>query len=471
MVMNGYRMCLGGRNMVEFAASSERLIIGALIGFAVLLFLIIKVKIQPFIAIMASALIIGLAVGMPFTMITDTLAEGVGTTLQTIAILIGLGSMFGAILQVSGGVEVIADTLLNKFGEEKASWALGVTGLIVGMPVFFESGLLILIPVAFGIARKTQKSVFHYSIPLLAGLAIGHAFVPPTPGPVLVAEMLNVELSYVIILGIIVGIPAMIIAGPIFGKFAGKKFDCPVPSSYLENEREAQEKKREDVKPPSFILIVCIILLPLFLIILNTLSSIIPFLAPAQPVLEFLGTPVIALLLSTICGMYFLGIRGGFSVKDITSVMTNSLHSCGNIILLISGGGMLRFILQNSGIGEVFGNFVGGLPLPLVLVAFLVAAVVRISVGSATVSMTMAAGIMASMPAIAELSQIQLATITIAVAAGATAFSHVNDSGFWLSKSLFEVDEKTNLKTWTVMETLVGLVGIAGATIVWFIVA
>lgn len=457
--------------MIEFSASSERLIIGALIGFAVLLFLIIKVKIQPFIAIMSSALIIGLVVGMPYTMITDTLAEGVGTTLQTIAILIGLGSMFGAILQVSGGVEVIADTLLSKFGEEKASWALGVTGLIVGMPVFFESGLLILIPVAFGIARKTQRSVFHYSIPLLAGLAIGHAFVPPTPGPVLVAEMLNVELSYVIMLGIIVGIPAMIIAGPVFGKIAGKKFDCPVPSSFLENERQAQEKKAKNMKPPSFILIVCIILLPLFLIILNTLSSIIPFLAPVQPVLEFLGTPVIALLLSTICGMYFLGIRGGFSIKDITAVMTNSLHSCGNIILLISGGGMLRFILQNSGIGEVFGNFVGSLPLPLVLVAFLVAAVVRISVGSATVSMTMAAGIMASMPAIAQLSQLQLATITIAVAAGATAFSHVNDSGFWLSKSLFEVDEKTNLKTWTVMETLVGLVGIVGATIVWFIVA
>lgn len=173
--------------MTEFVASPERLIIGALLGFAVLLFLIIKLKIQPFIAIMSSALIIGLVSGMPFSMITDTLAEGVGNTLQTIAILIGLGSMFGAILQVSGGVEVIADTLLKVFGEKKAPWALGITGLIVGMPVFFESGLLILIPVAFGIARKTNKSVFNYSIPLLAGLAIGHAFVPPTPGPVLLS--------------------------------------------------------------------------------------------------------------------------------------------------------------------------------------------------------------------------------------------------------------------------------------------
>ena len=169
--------------------------------------------------------------------------------------------------------------------------------------------------------------------------------------------------------------------------------------------------------------------------------------------------------------MYFLSIRNGFTIKDTTNIMTDSLHSCGNIVLLISGGGMLRFILQNSGIGEVFGNFIGGLPLPMVIVAFLVAAVVRVSVGSATVSMTMAAGIIASMPAIAELSQLQLATITIAIASGATAFSHVNDSGFWLSKSLFEIDEKTNLKTWTAMETLVGLVGIVGATIAWFIVS
>ena len=455
--------------MEMFTASPERLIIGAALGFAVLLFLIIKAKIQPFIAIMSSALIIGLVVGMPFGMITDTLAEGVGTTLQTIAILIGLGSMFGAILQVSGGVEVIADTLLRVFGEKKAPWALGITGLIVGMPVFFESGLLILIPVAFGIARKTKKSVFCYSIPLLAGLAIGHAFVPPTPGPVLVAEMLNVELSYVIMLGIIIGIPAMILAGPVFGRFAGSRFNCPVPSSYLENEKEGQEKNKG--RTPNFWVIVCIILLPLFLIILNTLSSIVPFMEPVQPILEFLGTPVIALLLSTICAMLFLGLPAGFSVKEITNIMTNSLHSCGNIILLISGGGMLRFILQNSGIGELFGNFVGALPLPMVLVAFLVAAVVRISVGSATVSMTMAAGIIASMPMVTDLSQLQLATLTIAIASGGTAFSHVNDSGFWLSKSLFEVDEKTNFKTWTVMETLVGLVGIVGATIVWFVVS
>ena len=355
---------------------------------------------------------------------------------------------------IPGGISCLAGVLL--FG---------------AVPGFFYNyiGICVGSCIAFGIARKTKKSVFCYSIPLLAGLAIGHAFVPPTPGPVLVAEMLNVELSYVIMLGIIIGIPAMILAGPVFGKFAGSRFNCPVPSSYLENEKEGQEKNKG--RTPNFWVIVCIILLPLFLIILNTLSSIVPFMMPVQPILEFLGTPVIALLLSTICAMLFLGLPAGFSVKEITNIMTNSLHSCGNIILLISGGGMLRFILQNSGIGELFGNFVGALPLPMVLVAFLVAAVVRISVGSATVSMTMAAGIIASMPMVADLSQLQLATLTIAIASGGTAFSHVNDSGFWLSKSLFEVDEKTNFKTWTVMETIVGLVGIVGATIVWFVVS
>ena len=315
--------------MDTFSASPERLIIGALLGFAILLFLIIKLKVQPFVSIMLSALVIGVAVGMPFSMITDTLSEGVGTTLQTIAILIGLGSMFGAILQVSGGVEVIAQTLLDKFGEKKAAWALGVTGLIVGMPVFFESGLLILIPIAFGIAKKTKRSIFHYAIPLLAGLAIGHAFIPPTPGPVLVAEMLNVELSYVIILGIIIGIPAMILAGPLFGKFAGNKYNFPVPSSF-----EANDKKIVEGKLPGFGTVVAIILLPLFLIILNTLSSIVPFMQPLKPVLTFLGTPVIALLLSTIVAMVLLGMRHGYTREELTKIMTESLSSCGNIILL-----------------------------------------------------------------------------------------------------------------------------------------
>ncbi|WP_066720502.1 GntP family permease [Clostridium sp. Marseille-P299] len=451
-----------------FSASPQLLTIGALIGFAVLLLLIIKFKVQPFLAIMSSALLIGLIVRMPYTMIVDTITNGVGSTLQTIAILVCLGSMFGAVLQATGGVEVIADTLLNRFGEKNAPWALGITGLIVGMPVFFESGLLILIPVAFGIAKKTGRSIYHYAIPLLAGLAIGHAFIPPTPGPVLVAEMLNVELSYVIILGIIIGIPAMIIAGPVFGKFAGNKMFVPVPTSYEENEKNKADKNG---KRPSFLVIVLVILLPLFLIILNTVSSTIPFLAPLSPLLTFLGTPVIALLLSTIMAVLFLGLPSGYKMEELTHIMTSSLRSAGNIILLIAGGGMLRFVLQNSGIGEVFGDFVGGLPLPLVIIAFLIAAAVRISVGSATVSMTMAAGIVASMPAVAGLSQLQLATLTIAIAGGATAFSHVNDAGFWLTKSMFEVDEKTNLKTWTVLETLVGVVGLVGAIIVWFIVS
>lgn len=205
-----------------FVASPSRLIISAIVGMAILLVLIIKGKLQPIIAIIISAVAIGIGVGMPYSMITATIEKGIGSTLQGIALLVGLGSMFGAILEISGGAQRIAVTLVDKFGENKAAWALGLAGLaglVIGMPVFFDAGLIILIPLAFGLARKTKKSTLTYSIPLLAGLAVGHAFIPPTPGPVLVATMLGVDLGLVMLVGIVIGTAAMILAGPVFGKF------------------------------------------------------------------------------------------------------------------------------------------------------------------------------------------------------------------------------------------------------------
>lgn len=452
---------------MDFIASPQRLIISAIVGFVLLLFLIIKCKFQPIIAILLSSITIGIATGMPFDMVVDTLGEGVGNTLSTIAPLIGLGSMFGAILQVSGGVEVIADTFLNRLGEDKAAWALGVTGLTVGMPVFFESGLLILIPLALGLADKTKRSVLFYAIPLLAGLAVGHTFIPPTPGPVLVADMLGTELGYVIGLGFVVGIFVMIIAGPIFGGFISKKIFVDVPESYRQNEKS---ENKDGVKPP-FALVVFIILFPLLLILLHTASKFIGVPYAVEEVLSFLGTPVIALLLSTLLAMFLLGYRyANLTSKELQNVMTNSLKSCGNIILLIACGGTLRYMLQNSGLGEVISNAVSAYSLPMIAVAFIIAAAVRVAIGSATVSMTMAAGIIASMPIISEFSQIQLAAITMAIASGATVLSHVNDSGFWLFKSLFNVEEKVTLKTWTVMETIIGVIGLIGASIIWVFV-
>lgn len=445
---------------MEVTASPERLIIAALVGLVILLVLIIGVKLQAILAILISAVAIGLMAGMPYSAILESVGTGMGNTLKGIALLVGLGSMFGAILEISGGAQRIATTLVDKFGESKAAWALGITGLVIAMPVFFDAGLIILIPLAFSLAKKTKKSTLCYAIPLLAGLAVGHAFIPPTPGPILVANMLGVDLGYVIIVGLLAGTAAMIVAGPIFGKFIGSRIYVPVPKSVQEME------DCDDSKLPGFATVVGIILIPLVLIILSTVSKVIPAMAGVQPVLAFIGEPFIALTIATLAAMFVLGIKHGYSREELEKVMTKSLEPTGMILLVTACGGVLRYVLQDSGLGEVIGNAVAGSALPLVVVAFVVAALVRMSVGSATVAMTMGAGIIAAMPEIASLSPLHLACVTAAIAGGATVMSHFNDSGFWLVKSLLQIDEKTTLKSWTVMETLVGTSGFAVALVI-----
>lgn len=441
-------------------AGPGRLVISALIGLAILLALIIVVKVQAIIAILISAVAIGIMAGMPFSAIIDSVGTGMGNTLKGIALLVGLGSMFGAILEISGGAQRIAATLVDKFGENRAAWALGITGLVIAMPVFFDAGLIILIPLAFSLAKKTKKSSLCYAIPLLAGLAVGHAFIPPTPGPILVANMLGVDLGYVIIVGLIAGTVAMILAGPLFGRFIGNKCYVPVPKN-IEEMPDCDESKL-----PKFGTVVGIILIPLVLIILSTVSKLIPSMAGIVPLLSFLGEPFVALTIATVAAMIILGIRNGYSREELEKVMTKSLEPTGMILLVTACGGVLRYVLQDSGLGEVIGSAVANSAFPLVIVAFIVSALVRISVGSATVAMTMGAGIIASMPEIASLSPLYLACVTAAVAGGATVMSHFNDSGFWLVKSLLQIDEKTTLRTWTVMETIVGGSGFLVALVI-----
>ena len=439
-----------------------RLIFAAVAGLVLLLVLIIKFKVHAMISILVGAVGIGLMAGMPLTDIVGSVNEGIGNTLKGIALLVGLGSMFGAILEESGGAQSLAVTMVRKFGDEKAAWALGITGLVVAMPVFFDAGLIILIPLAFSLAKRTSRSVLYYGIPLLAGLAVGHAFIPPTPGPVLVATMLGVDLGWVILVGIFCGTFAMIVAGPIWGAICGRKYMIPVP------EHVAQQADIDESKLPKFGTIVGIIMIPLVLIIANSIAKVVPALASIQPILAFLGEPFVALTIATVVAMYLLGTKHGYSNEQLEKIMTKSLEPTGMILLVTACGGVLRYMLQNSGLGDVIGNAVAGADLPLVLVAFIIAVLVRISVGSATVAMTMAAGIVSAMPGISELSPLYLACVTAAVAGGSTVCSHFNDSGFWLVKSLIGMDEKTTLRTWTIMETLVGGVGFLVALIISF---
>ncbi|MBQ9288129.1 MAG: gluconate transporter [Bacteroidaceae bacterium] len=439
-----------------------RLVIAAVVGLILLLILIIKFKIQAMIAILVGAILIGLGAGMPFEQIVTSVNDGIGNTLKGIALLVGLGSMFGSILEISGGAQTLAVTMVNRFGDRKAAWALGITGLVIAMPVFFDAGLIILIPLAFSLAKRTGRSSLYYVIPLLAGLAVGHAFIPPTPGPVLVATMLGVDLGWVILIGICCGIFSMIVAGPIWGAYCGRKFFVPVP------EQVAKQQDLDESKLPSFWSVVLIILIPLVLIILKSVAGVVEALAPAREVINFLGEPFVALTLATLVAMVVLGYRHGYTGEQLEKVMTKSLEPVGLILLVTACGGVLRYILQYSGLGEIIGHAVASASFPMVIVAFVVAALVRISVGSATVAMTMAAGIIAAMPEIGGLSPVHLACITAAIAGGATVCSHFNDSGFWLVKSLVGMDEKTTLKTWTLMETLVGVTGFLVALIISF---
>ena len=443
---------------------TTRLVIAAIIGLALLLVLIIKFKVHAMLSILIGAIAIELIAGMPFEEIVTAVDDGIGNTLKGIALLVGLGSMFGAILEASGGAQTLAVTMVKKFGDEKAAWALGITGLVISIPVFFDAGLIILIPLAFSLAKRTKKSSLFYAIPLLAGLAVGHAFIPPTPGPVLVATMLNVELGWVILVGVCCGFFAMIVAGPVWGAICGKKFYVPVPDQ-IANQEDIDESKL-----PSFASVVTIIMIPLVLIILKSVAGVVPALAGVAPLFNFLGQPFAALLIATLAAMFILGTRHGYTMPELEKILTKSLEPTGLILLVTACGGVLRYILQYSGLGEIIGNAVASINLPIVIVAFLVAALVRICVGSATVAMTMAAGIVAAMPEIASLSPMYLACVVAAVAGGATVCSHFNDSGFWLVRSLIGLDEKTTLKTWTIMETLVGGTGFIVALIISFFV-
>ena len=443
---------------------TTRLVIAAIIGLALLLVLIIKFKVHAMLSILIGAIAIGLIAGMQFEEIVTAVDDGIGNTLKGIALLVGLGSMFGAILEASGGAQTLAVTMVKKFGDEKAAWALGITGLVISIPVFFDAGLIILIPLAFSLAKRTKKSSLFYAIPLLAGLAVGHAFIPPTPGPVLVATMLNVELGWVILVGVCCGFFAMIVAGPVWGAICGKKFYVPVPDQ-IANQEDIDESKL-----PSFASVVTIIMIPLVLIILKSVAGVVPALAGVAPLFNFLGQPFAALLIATLAAMFILGTRHGYTMPELEKILTKSLEPTGLILLVTACGGVLRYILQYSGLGEIIGNAVASINLPIVIVAFLVAALVRICVGSATVAMTMAAGIVAAMPEIASLSPMYLACVVAAVAGGATVCSHFNDSGFWLVRSLIGLDEKTTLKTWTIMETLVGGTGFIVALIISFFV-
>ncbi|ALS77310.1 GntP family permease [Planococcus kocurii] len=445
--------------------SGSTLIMVALAGIFLLLFLVIRTKLHAFVALLLVSLLVGIAAGMPLNEVITSIQNGMGGTLGFVAVVVGLGAMFGKMLEVSGGAERLASTMISKFGEDKAPWALGVTGFIVAIPVFFDVGFIILVPIVYGLARKTGKSLLHYGIPLLAGLAVTHSFIPPTPGPIAVAELVGAELGWVILFGVLAGIPAMILAGPVFGRFIGKKIHVLIPD-YME-----LEKKEYDKELPSFAMITSLISIPLVLILLNTLSAVLLEEGNmVREILTFLGHPFVALTIATLLTFYLLGTKRGYSRQEVQDIATKALEPAGIIILVTGAGGVFKQVLIDSGVGAVLGDMMGDSSLPPIVLAFLIAAAVRVAQGSATVAMVTAAGLITPLLEIVGMTGPALGLIVIAIASGATVLSHVNDSGFWLVNRYFGMDVKDTLKSWTVMETIIGLTGFVVVLIISFFI-
>lgn len=431
------------------------LIVAVLVGIAVLLFLILKLRIQAFIALLIASILVGVIAGMEPKDIIDTMQQGMGDTLGFVAMVVGLGAIFGSILEHSGGAEALAKYLLSKFGEKRASWALMLTGFFVAIPVFFDVAFIILVPLIYSLQRKTKKSLLFYGIPLLAGLTVTHAFIPPTPGPVAVADILKADLGWVITFGFLAGLPAAVISGPFFGRFVAKKIHVDAP--VLEGEMSGQDHY------PAVGLIASIIGLPILLIVGNTVlnSPMAEGLQISKDVkswLQMIGHPFSALILANIIAWYVLGIARGLSSKSLLQITTKSMAPAGIIILLTGAGGVFKQILVNTRTGEMLANYFADQGVSLFLFAFLAAVLVRILQGSATVAMITAAGLTAPLLT-GNITDMDKALLVIAIASGASILSHVNDSGFWLVSKYLGLSEKQTFGSWTVMTTILALVG------------
>ncbi|MEX2600210.1 MAG: gluconate:H+ symporter [Balneolaceae bacterium] len=449
--------------------SATFLILLTVVSILVILLLIIVVRMQAFIALLLVSLIAAVAGGIPISEIAGTIREGMGSTLGYIAVVIGVGTMIGEMLQVSGGARQIADTIVRGFGENKAPWALSIIGLIVSIPVFFEVALILFIPLVYDLTRRTGKSLLCYGIPLAAGMAVAHAFIPPTPGPVAVAALIGADLGWVIFFGFVAGVPAMIAGGIFFGKYIGNRMHIALPEHMIPEVPEL--KDGQERRAPGFGVAITIILVPLLLILANTGTEV--WLAEDHLVtrwMALLGHPFTALIIAVLLAFYFLGTKLGFSRDEVQQVATRSLEPVGMIILLTGAGGVFGKVLVAAGVGDVLMDLMSASNLPVVLFAFLVATIIRVAQGSATVAMVTTAGLIAPIVETAGYSAPLIGAITIAIACGATVLSHVNDSGFWLVKEFMGMTEKETLKSWTVMETIIGVTGLGVILVIsWFL--
>ncbi len=435
-----------------------RPVIATVAGIAALLILILARRVPAFPALLAAALFTGLAAGLAPDKTIAAVQTGMGGVLGFIAVIVGLGALLGVFLEASGGAKAMAMKLIGGRSDKAAVWSMGFVGIIIAIPVFFDVGLILLIPLVRAVARKARKSALLFGLPLLAGLATAHAFIPPTPGPIAVAEILGADLGWVIIFGLVAGLPAMIVAGPLYAGYASR-------AGYLQQAPpDLDGIEVAEFDPPSGLATKALatILVPLALIVAGALIKMTGAATTSLgQALTFIGHPFVALLIACALAYFALRPKDDVSQERLREGLARAFEPTAAIILVTGAGGAFKQVLIDTGAGAAMADATVAVGLTPLVAGFVLAALVRVAQGSATVAMLTAAGLVAPLAMVLNVGGMDLALMTIAIASGASVLSHVNDSGFWLISKYFDLSVPETLRTWTVSSTLVGMVGFA----------
>jgi GntP family gluconate:H+ symporter len=494
-----------------------RLILAALIGIGVIIALITFAKLNPFLSLTIGALLVGAIAGLGLDKTVASFGTGVGATVASVGTLIALGAIFGKLLADSGGADQLVDTIVGRSSARTLPWAMALVGMIIGLPMFFEIGLVLLMPVILLVARRSGLPLMRVAIPALAGLSAMHGFVPPHPGPLAAVGALNADLGLTLGLGVLVAVPTVIVGGPLFSRFAARWADVPVPELFLGSGGELPasrdtartgtaaagatgtstagasatgtatadragsavgsgtgagsvalggdsfaggQSRPSALRRPSFGTSLGTVLLPVVLMLGKAIADVVDENGHgvAKRTLDFIGTPLVALLLAVLLAIYTFGLGLGFDKERLSATVDQALPPIAGILLIVAAGGGLKQVLVDSGISKIIASWVEGSTISPLLLAWFVAVLIRLATGSATVATITTAGIL--QPVAQTLSTSHLSLLVLAIGAGSLFFSHVNDAGFWLTKQYFGLSVSQNIKTWSIMETILSVTGI-----------
>jgi GntP family gluconate:H+ symporter len=478
---------------VGHTSSSPLLVVAALLGIAVVVVLITVLKVHPFLALILGSAVLGVVAGVSVADIVTSFSAGVGSTVGNVGLLIALGAMIGGLLTASGGADRVVSAIVDRVSPKALPWAMGGVAALIGIPLFFEIGVVLLIPIVLLVAHRSNQPVLRVGIPALAGLSVLHGFIPPHPGPLVAISSLGANLGLTLLFGLILAVPTVIVAGPLFGSFISRRLHVATPTALVgastggretgtagagstdADERdlgEVGDAARDDVRPrrrPGFGSTVATVLLPVVLMALGAIGELtLDEGTTLRSISNILGTPVIALLIGVVVAMFTLGTAVGFGRQKISDTLGGSLPAIAGILLIVAAGGGFKQLLVDSGISSLIAAAAADADFSPLVLGWLVAVGIRLATGSATVATITAAGIVA--PLAEGLDTPTVALLALAVGAGSLFFSHVNDAGFWLVKEYFGMTVGETIKSWSIMETLISVAGLLGVLVLSVVV-